>query len=166
MRYSRLQEDSNLPGLSPSRSMARRAMPLGPARDIGTGRRGGLVASGRKEHLQHEWVVAALLPVTPEQATRAALRHRIRLAEVSVRALDVYCQNCRMNIADASELPCAARKSYASGARDHLTGGPLHERARRTGGPEADRAVVANRAKRGRERSREKERNRRKGGAA
>lgn len=161
MRPIDSEAEANLPGLSPSQSRARRSLPRRPTRDLGIGDKGGLVADGQDEGSRHRWVVAALLPVTPAQAKKAAIRHCLQLSEVRVQALDVYCVDCRLSIADASESPCAAQASYSSGARDHLTGGPLHERARRHQDRESDRAVIADRKARRAQRSRQRERERR-----
>lgn len=157
MTASQPRPVASMTGLSPSQSRARRELPLRPLRDVGAGTRGGVLTDDVNENCAHQWVVAALLPVSPDQARRAILRHKLRFSDVTVEALDVYCKDCRLNIADATKSPCPARRAYSSGERDHLAGGPLHERARRVVNRDTDKTVVASRENKRLQRSRASE---------
>lgn len=79
----------------------------------------------------HEWVVAANIPVDPKAAKRAVDRQSVRAhmldPDLKIDALEVYCDNCRRPYDDVADMVCEVATS-----NEHLRGGPLGERAKRT----------------------------------
>jgi hypothetical protein len=77
----------------------------------------------------HEWVGAALLPLTTAQARTVELRTAVILAvKTRVPVLDVYCKGCRQVFEDCCEKHCPAADPKAN---EHLRGGPIGERKKR-----------------------------------
>lgn len=62
------------------------------------------------EQPQHEWFVAAWLPVTPRQARFADVRSAITIpGPTRVDATAVVCLRCRRDYADVCREPCVDR---------------------------------------------------------
>lgn len=73
--------------------------------------------------------MSATVKVDLKNAKRADLRGSYRAAEGDlIRALEVYCDNCRKPFEDVAGVVCSASQS-----KDHLIGGPTGHRAKRTG---------------------------------
>lgn len=79
--------------------------------------------------MDHSWVGAATVELSGKQAAHADLRGSIRVpTETRVDVLEVYCGRCRRPYDDVADEPCIV----AAGSREHLIGGPIAERQKRT----------------------------------
>jgi hypothetical protein len=80
---------------------------------------------------EHQWIIAACIPVDGKTAKRAIDRLSIRAGmlddELKIQALEAYCEACRRPYDDVADQPCEAAES-----NEHLRGGPIGERAKRT----------------------------------
>ncbi|MFJ5121844.1 hypothetical protein [Kitasatospora sp. NPDC088548] len=87
----------------------------------------------KKKPADHEWVVAAELPVSADLAKYADFRGSFT-AKVSqhVTALEVYCKGCKRPFEDVADEPCAAHID-----NKHLIGGDQRVRAKRLPPPPA-----------------------------
>jgi hypothetical protein len=78
----------------------------------------------------HLWVGAALVPLPPNIVRQADQRGTVRLAEkTKITVLEVYCKACRRPHEDVADAPCEA---LGSKTKDHLIGGPIGTRKKRT----------------------------------
>jgi hypothetical protein len=76
----------------------------------------------------HVWVGAALVDLSGQQAALADLRGAIRLPQrTRVNILETYCAACRRPWDDVADEPCIAAEN-----NEHLRGGPIGERQKRT----------------------------------
>lgn len=76
----------------------------------------------------HAWVGAALVPLPQNIVRQADSRGTVRLPDdTKVIVLEVYCKACRRPHADVADVPCEALES-----KDHLIGGPIGTRRKRT----------------------------------
>ncbi|MFJ3793454.1 hypothetical protein [Kitasatospora sp. NPDC090091] len=81
----------------------------------------------------HEWVVAAELPVSSDIARYADFRGSfLAKAQQRVTALEVYCKGCRRPYEDVADEKCAAVVDNR-----HLIGGDQRVRAKRLPAPVA-----------------------------
>lgn len=74
----------------------------------------------------HVWVGAANIGLSDKQALHAVLRHSVRVSEMKVDVLEVYCFQCRRPWDDVADELCAAAASNG-----HLRGGPIGTRKKR-----------------------------------
>lgn len=78
----------------------------------------------------HQWVGATNTELTDRQARLALLRGAIALPERhKMQVLEVYCGDCKRPYEDVAGTPCSAKVN-----NEHLRGGPIGERKKRTGG--------------------------------
>lgn len=76
----------------------------------------------------HQWVAATHIDLDDKAARRAANRGTVRVpADTKVEVLETYCVMCRRSFEDVSDQPCSAAQTT-----EHLRGGPIGERAKRT----------------------------------
>ncbi|MFD7832422.1 hypothetical protein [Streptomyces sp. MJM8645] len=81
----------------------------------------------------HEWVVAAELPVPADVARYADFRGSfLSRAQQRVTALEVYCKGCRRPYEDVADEKCSALLDNR-----HLIGGDQSRRAKRLPTPQA-----------------------------
>lgn len=124
------------------------ALPRAPKRPLERPTHAQPVALADDHPQSHRWIVNAAIPVTSAIARTADFRGMFRAAAgLKIEALDVLCSECGKPFGDVAGGPCEVSQTASSGIRDHLLGGRLHERARRTVSPEADRELVRDRAK-------------------
>ena len=73
-----------------------------------------------EQSLDHEWVVAAEVPVDLKVAKHANLRGSFRTAEGQrIDALETYCRACRRPFDEVADEPCSALENNF-----HLRGSP------------------------------------------
>lgn len=74
----------------------------------------------------HDWLGAAVISLTPSEASHANLRQSVRVpGGYKTAILEVYCGACRRPFDDVSGEECPAAESNA-----HLIGGPSGRRRR------------------------------------
>jgi hypothetical protein len=94
-----------------------------------TGAKGTGTSTTEPKDAPHEWVLAANVPVTDRQMRYALLRGSLPLASrTKIEAIEGFCKNCRRPYEDVADEPCV----YALGQNEHLRGGPIGERKKRT----------------------------------
>lgn len=124
------------------------ALPRAPKRPLERPPHAQVVALSDDHPQSHRWIVNAAIPVTSTIARTADFRGTFRAAGgLKIEALDVLCSGCGKPFGDVAGGPCEVSQDASSGMKDHLLAGRLHERARRTASPDADRALVRERAK-------------------
>lgn len=84
----------------------------------------------QKNSAQHQFVIAATIDVTEQLARKGHQRGVVRLPTATkVDVMEAYCANCRKSYEDVADQPCAV----AAIGNEHLRGGPIGVRAKRTG---------------------------------
>lgn len=77
----------------------------------------------------HEWVLASNVPVTERQMRYALMRGALTVPmRTKIEAIEGFCKNCRRPYEDIADEACV----YALGQNEHLRGGPIGERKKRT----------------------------------
>lgn len=87
----------------------------------------------------HVWIMATNIPVTEKEMRNGMMRGVLHLAtRTKVEVIDGYCKHCRRPYDDVGDEACV----YALGQNEHLRGGPIGERKKRTkpSGPSAQSA--------------------------
>uniref|UniRef100_UPI003F49AECB hypothetical protein n=1 Tax=Nonomuraea sp. CA-251285 TaxID=3240002 RepID=UPI003F49AECB len=74
--------------------------------------------------LPHQWVSASTVDLSAQQANLARLRGSIRLEQVKIDVLEVYCKRCRRPWDEVFDEPCHKEAEV-------LNGGPLGIRRKR-----------------------------------
>jgi hypothetical protein len=130
------------------------ALPHSPSRPTLRPNRAIYAALSDDDPSAHTWVVAAVIPVSSDQARAADWRGSLTLAAGTwIDAEETYCSGCRQPYADVAHRDCDAKAPVSSGRRNHLMGGTPSERARRIVTAESDRTLIQTRLIRGRRRS-------------
>lgn len=96
-------------------------------------------AGNAESSAQHDFVIAATIGVTEQLARKGHQRGVVRLpATTRVDVMEAYCANCRKTYEDVADQPC----SVAVIGNEHLRGGPIGVRAKRTGAAAAAVSIV------------------------
>ncbi len=76
----------------------------------------------------HVWLGAATVAISPRQIRRVFLRQSVRVSrDTRIDIEELYCRQCRRTYNDVKDQPCEAAAS-----NEHLRGGPIGVRAKRT----------------------------------
>lgn len=79
----------------------------------------------------HQWVIAATIDVPEPLARKGVQRGVVRIpAGQKIDVMETYCAMCRKTYEDVADVPCSA----AIIGTEHLRGGPIGVRAKRTHG--------------------------------
>lgn len=79
---------------------------------------------------EHQWVIAATIDVNDQIARKGVQRGVVRIpSDTQIDVMETYCAMCRKMYEDVADAPCSA----ASIGTEHLRGGPIGVRAKRTG---------------------------------
>ena len=76
------------------------------------------------EQIEHKWVTASTVDLTHKQANLARLRGSLRMEQVKIDCLEVYCKTCRRPWDEVFDQPCHEDAEL-------LRGGPIGIRRKR-----------------------------------
>lgn len=100
-----------------------------PRRDT-WGEHRAMSQKSQENSAHHNFVIAATIDVSEQLARKGHQRGVVKLpAETRVDVMEAYCANCRKTYEDVADQPC----SVAVLGNEHLRGGPIGVRAKRTG---------------------------------